>query len=399
MSVLTGCASVDHLEPQGQESREAERGEPLEQRSSLAQTSPAARERTAVARRGGPLGSAVAAENGLEVRKLVVQDLDGMVAVALAEFGERYAGEGTTRMQRNGFELYRLREQDLDQLMARLGPPLTDVRTWHGQAPGWRDLLRHPARSPIGVVVDGRPKVLAGGTIRLLVRAWTLPMEDEVLLEAQLRVLFEPTTRGSRLLPQPSAAGPGAAATEIQSGESLGGAIDLHLASDEAWVLTCIHPRDQVPSGDDANVRRDGLPARPAGRAGADGERGMGSREVAQPESPPSSPAPGAASSPRERKAGRGPLPDDHYGPGASLPPTVGALLLSTEIPATRTLYVLIGRLPIAALSDDRRDADASPGQSPGRVADGDAGDDLASEEAQAAEGPPPEPRLRGVAR
>jgi hypothetical protein len=296
--------------------------------------------RSAAARRAGPLGAAMAAENGLEIRKIVVQDEDGAAALALTELGQPFSGEGSARLQRNGFQLVRLAAGDLDLLIDRLSLPLTDLRTWHGQAPSWRDLLRFPARAPVALVADGRPRVISDGTIRLLLRAWTLPMEDGALLEVQIRTSFEPTPRGARLLAPAMEQITGAPAVtgDVARGEPLGGAVDFQMGAGDVWVLSCTNPRDARRIDEDAQVRRDGLPARSSTLEATTGSGDSGAASSA-PEA-------------REPVAPRGPLPDDHYGPRGSLPPALGALLLSTDIPATRTLYLLIARLPEVATAE-----------------------------------------------
>lgn len=259
---------------------------------------------TSSLRPAGPLSAAASTENGLEVQRVVLRDEDERVGAALLEAGEPFGGPEAAALERNGFLLIRVDASRIDAVLADLAPPLapplTQVSTWHGQAPNWREVVRRPARDPVAAVVDGRPRVFSDGSLLTQLRAWTVPMEDRAMLELQLRQEFQPVDRGVRLMLDPS--------TDANRGEALGPTVELLLGGEDTWILTCHLPRDPVREDPDAPAT--------------------------------------------EPSGGKGPVPDDIFGPSASLPPTLAALFFSSETPATRTLLIFLPRLPSVSTSD-----------------------------------------------
>ncbi len=133
-------------------------------------------------------------DNGLEMREWVIMDRGSRIGAAIAELGQPAIADtkANTPFRRNGLRLIKVRQSDLQSLLDSLGGASVDATTWHGQIYQWRELAQYPiSAAGIAVAVDGRVRRFERGTFRLLVRSWTVPMEDGPRLLLQLLGQFD----------------------------------------------------------------------------------------------------------------------------------------------------------------------------------------------------------------
>ncbi|HMN96038.1 MAG TPA: hypothetical protein PKC43_06920 [Phycisphaerales bacterium] len=267
----------------------------------------------------GPLAAMLSGQVGMEVHKWIAPDDPEAIVAALSQWTEPIDDDGLRlQLSRNGWWMVRMAAEDVEPLRAALGDAVSDLRSWQGQSPAWREIVSRGARTPIGVFVDGRTRVFADGALRLSTRSWTLPTEDGVLMQLELAAEFEPTPRGALRDRTRDGA---ASAVRLPPGE-----IELQVLDGEAWLLTCIGPEDDLAARAIEERRRQGGAAR--------------SGEIAR-------------ARPEGTFARSGPVPDGFIGPAAAAPQTIGEVLLRTEMPATRTLLVFVPRLPPGSLRRD----------------------------------------------
>jgi hypothetical protein len=254
-------------------------------------------------------------ENGLALRRWTVIDQPGRIITALAKHADGQAADEPTlaRLQRNGFRLVRLPLDELEQTLAEMGGATVDANEWHGQAPQWRAIgARSVESSGRAVAIDGRVRRFDRGDFRLIMRSWTVQMETgpAVHLEMVPQHVRPQANNLRRLLGE----------QQQESAEGFGGAaIDLQLEDGFAYALLGESP------GTDWKAE-----AAEAGR-----NKGMVI---------PKSVSGGA------RVAGKG--PDDATGPEATMPLTLGELLLAGGDSAvgagamrTRSVIVLVPKI------------------------------------------------------
>lgn len=114
--------------------------------------------------------------SGLEVVRWSVDDADGRVGDALAEFADRWAVRGAVReaWEDAGFRLLRVREDELFDVMEALPPVQSLEREWWGTRIQWRSL--GATMGTYGRVwADGERIELDGDAARLLMRTWVSP--------------------------------------------------------------------------------------------------------------------------------------------------------------------------------------------------------------------------------
>lgn len=312
----------------------------------------------------GPLAAVMSGENGMELRKWIVPDDPEAIAEALDQFTAPLDDDDLRwELQRNGYQLLRLRAEDVEPMLAAFGPAVSDLRSWQGQAPRWREVVRRGARTPIAAFVDGRVRVFEDGALRLMMRSWSLPTEEGVLMQLEFTSEFEPAPRG-------------VLRDLVREGEPTAtrlppGTVELQCVDGDAWLLTS--------TGVDDVLATERLASRGSSRGGGgtDDARGGG----------------GARSAPA---GGMGPPVDDMMGPAAAPPQTVGEILLRTEMPATRTILIFVPRLPEGSVR--RADPAASPaigGVEVDPIGEGEFPIDAASPTEQTPEASPPR-RSRG---
>jgi len=291
------------------------------------------RDAATAARPISSLESALAADNGLEVRRLLFRDERDATPVALGRFGteaieDEYLRE---RLLRNGLRLRLLHDSETESVVAALGAPLRDARVWYGQAVQWRELSRRNVGPGLATVVDGRARSFSSGALRLLSRAWTLPMEDGLRLTIELVPHFDPVGSGGfrAMLGHDSMRG--------ERFDAL--MVELHLRPGDALLLTADAPGRlwDAPTAQlddrDARVGGDGDSRTSAG-ARPESDHGAGDARRAERSGVESG-----------SMAGPGPT-DTGMGPPGTAPPTLGELLLSGERPSVRTVLLFLPKLP-----------------------------------------------------
>lgn len=130
-----------------------------------------------------------AGENGLEVRQWVLEATPEAVASVLMRFRDGEAMDQPTReaLERNGLRVVRVPLEELESMLGELGVPSRHIRTWFGQVTTWRDVLTSPVdETSRALVVSGRVRRFADGNYSLMLRSWTLMMEDGPRMELEM---------------------------------------------------------------------------------------------------------------------------------------------------------------------------------------------------------------------
>lgn len=148
-------------------------------------------------RPAGPLAAATtlierprtaAEENGLEIVRWSVADRENVIRRAMA----RHADSSSRRrmdvvaLEQAGLRAVIVRDEHLPSLLADFGGTTTAVATWYGQVPQWREAARASILAPQPVMVEGRAEQFAVGWLRLMVRGWTVELEDGGRFELQV---------------------------------------------------------------------------------------------------------------------------------------------------------------------------------------------------------------------
>ena len=132
---------------------------------------------------------ATGGDNGLEVRQWVLSTSLEAVAAALMRYRDGEALDPAMRetFERNGLRLVRVPIEELEPMLAELGIASRSVVTWFGQVSAWRDVLTSPVdETSRALVVSGRVRRFADGNYALMLRSWTLMMEDAPKLQLEL---------------------------------------------------------------------------------------------------------------------------------------------------------------------------------------------------------------------
>jgi hypothetical protein len=246
------------------------------------------------------------ADHGLAVHRWIVEDEASVIAAALDRHSAVTAGAEPESpiLARNGLRMVSVALSDVSALRRDLGGTKSEVEGWHGQITDWREVAAFPLGAERrAVAAAGSVRRLEGGRLVLLMRGWTVPMEDGPRFELQLVPIHE------REPENPLARIAGVASGER---EPLFTA-DLLLEPDRAYVLTSITPSEEE-----------------APKPGA---------ERAEGEEDGPAPPPGGAT----------------HGPAAPVPRTVGEMLFRAEsprdsdvsrAPPQRTLLIFVPRIP-----------------------------------------------------
>jgi hypothetical protein len=241
--------------------------------------------------------------NGLEVLTWSVVDDEAAIAAAFRRHAQRdpdpvaAAGLDREALRREGFRIEAVPKDSLVEFLAEVGGTTVALSVWHGQAVDWRELSHRRLDGPLVAMLGGRPRRLEPGWLRLLLRGWTLPLEDGAVCESTLEVRWAPETAdsGRLTLRRP---------TRRAVPDTLLGPFRLEIAREVCLVVTS-RPSEE-PLDSDA---REEPPPRPEIDAGA------------------------------VRTGGAG--------PPAELPRTLGEILLrELGTPPRRTILVLRPRLP-----------------------------------------------------
>ncbi len=246
-------------------------------------------------------------ENGLQIRRWRIAERPGVMGNALMTYARGEVLDDVVRrgLERNGLRLVRIDAEEIDSLLARLGGATLDVDGWFGQTYDWRQIVAWPI-DPAGhaLAVDGRVRRVQGGTLALMIRGWTIPMEDGPRLQLEMQPVYERShpSQISQLLGQQSFDGE-AISTMF---------VDVLLEVGYAYVLTCESPGVEW-------VRVDTL----------EGE------EVDEEQAEV------------EDLDAAGPKKSGGAGPEAAAPMTVGEVLMRVQTtPAGREMLVFVPRIP-----------------------------------------------------
>lgn len=139
-------------------------------------------------------------KNGLLIRVWVIQDNPQRIAAAMSKLGveEILSEKQREDFRRNGLRLVRVWAEDIDPLLKAFDGASSNTAAWHGQVYNWSELLHREIKAqPIAVAVDGHVKRYKNGTFRLMLRSWTVTMEDGPRLQLQLLPQFDKTQRRS----------------------------------------------------------------------------------------------------------------------------------------------------------------------------------------------------------
>lgn len=128
-------------------------------------------------------------DNGLEVQRWIVQSSSERIAEVLSSLSTSSPvdPELLERLRRNGFRLVVIDAGLLERLKQGIGPFTQDHSEWHGQIESWRT-LHHLQIKPEGqnVVINGRVRRFRTGELQLLIRCWTVQMEDGPFLQLEM---------------------------------------------------------------------------------------------------------------------------------------------------------------------------------------------------------------------
>lgn len=252
-------------------------------------------------------------DNGLEVRRLLINDRSDIILNALTSHADGQAADSDAlrRLKRNGLRFVRVPLDRLDPCITDLGLASYDANEWHGQVLEWRSLLDRPIdESGRAVAVDGLLRRYERGDLRLMMRAWTVQMEDGPAMHLEMvpRRRLPQTNNLRKLLSEQALGGTGGE----QAFPSM--ALDLQLQPGFAYVLISESP----------NVDW----------AGLDGDAG-GAPQASV-----------AAIQPKANVPRTGPF--DDWNPAA--PPTLGEFLLQVKRdpphPPGRGILIFIPKIP-----------------------------------------------------
>lgn len=185
-------------------------------------------------------------DNGLEVQRWIVQSDSERIAEVLSALSASSSIDPETLelLRRNGFRLVAIDADQLDTLRQGIGPFTLAHSEWHGQIENWRTLHHHQIK-PEGrnVVINGRVRRFRTGQLQLLIRCWTVQMEDGPFVQLELVPFLATGPLHRPLLIHGRKSRTGKRIDEL--------ALTLPLESGLAYVLTYESPQVSWP-GDEA---------------------------------------------------------------------------------------------------------------------------------------------------
>lgn len=127
-------------------------------------------------------------DDGLEVARWSVANNEVLLRRALGRYARRDValGVAATTLERHGLRAAVLNEEDLARFLIDVGGTTQAVAVWFGQVPAWRELGRTLFESPRVAMVEGKAERLPAGWLRLMTRAWTVPLEEGGYLDVQV---------------------------------------------------------------------------------------------------------------------------------------------------------------------------------------------------------------------
>ncbi len=134
------------------------------------------------------------------------------------------------RLANNGVVVAQIQLADLPQALEELGGTYSSVRSWLGQATTWNQLSSYRVRGTVAAVVDGSTNRFKDGSLQLLLRGWTVALEDGAVTDIEILTSFLP---GGEV--------PGARSTLRQAFPSAGFFLSLERGS--TLLITAVAPK------------------------------------------------------------------------------------------------------------------------------------------------------------
>jgi uncharacterized protein (TIGR00730 family) len=134
------------------------------------------------------------------------------------------------RLAAQGWAVAQVPLDALPDALVALGGSFGQARTWHGQALEWREIARARVEGGAAVLMGPRPVRLADGTISLMLRGWTVPLELGAVYDVELAPM------------QRTPPGPGAATRERVQWFA-DASMALELPKGTATLITGLAPR------------------------------------------------------------------------------------------------------------------------------------------------------------
>lgn len=172
-------------------------------------------------------------DHGLEV---ITWNYDANAApigslLAASADGAALDRDALRRLRNHGVRLVRVPIANLDALRDEMGEPSMSMSTWHGEAVNWRSILERPVpEQGIAVAMDGRVRSFRSGKFRIMLRSWTIQMEDGPVVHLELLPQYvEPTMEKRRLMGQ---------TVEFRGEHFQSMVVDAPLEAGYAYILT-----------------------------------------------------------------------------------------------------------------------------------------------------------------
>jgi hypothetical protein len=94
------------------------------------------------------------------------------------------------RLLGNGIRVAAVPLGNLEKSLDTLGGTASSIRLWLGQAHAWTQVNALPVRGQRAVLIDGNTRRIADGTLQLLIRGWTVPLEKGAVTDVELQPAF-----------------------------------------------------------------------------------------------------------------------------------------------------------------------------------------------------------------
>jgi hypothetical protein len=202
------------------------------------------------------------------------------------------------RWRREGFLVRVIDEDTLARFESDLGDDVIPVRTWHGEATGWRSAARCRLGRGSVILLDGRARRFDDRILSLAVRGWSMPIVDGSGLEIEV----VPHLQESLIDPLSPPPPPG----EFR-GRALLPTIERMLAPGEVLLLAAVPERRTAEASEDA-----------------------------EPPTEPSTPSEDVSTEPTSSGPGSG--------PEGALPPTLAGCLVGEPLAGERGVLLIRGR-------------------------------------------------------
>ncbi|MSR70237.1 MAG: hypothetical protein EXS17_07825 [Phycisphaerales bacterium] len=95
----------------------------------------------------------------------------------------------------NGLLVAQVELDAIPDALEKLGGTYANIRAWLGQATDWHQLTALPIRGSLATVVNGSTRHLSDGSLQLLMRGWTVPLEAGAVTDIEILPVFSPGGR------------------------------------------------------------------------------------------------------------------------------------------------------------------------------------------------------------